>query len=170
MWRNLAASQGGIIMQVESPKLRLLAHDCDDVGVLSALLQDAIIPGSDMSFDRKLNEFVIVANRFCWELGPAYGVKSSDGKTVHERRLCGIRIGRVRAVRHYNWPKIRQNNLFNLLALRHVDMEEQVGGGAVLQFDFSGGSSLRLNVVDIDIVLADLGAGHPTRLRPGHKF
>ena len=36
MWRNLAAGKGGVIMQVESPKLRLLAHDSDDVAVLSA--------------------------------------------------------------------------------------------------------------------------------------
>ena len=79
-------------MQVESLKLRLLAHDSDDVSVLSALLQDAIIPGSDMSFDRKLNEFVIIANRFCWELEPLFDVKSSDGKPIYERRLCGIRI------------------------------------------------------------------------------
>ncbi|MGB1953945.1 MAG: DUF2948 family protein, partial [Candidatus Puniceispirillum sp.] len=88
-------------MQVESPKLRLLAHDGDDVAVLSALLQDAIIPGSDMSFDRKLNEFVIIANRFCWEIQPLDGVTSSDGKPVHERRLCGICIRHVTAVQHH---------------------------------------------------------------------
>ena len=64
-------------MKGESPKLRLLANDIDDVGVLSALLQDAIVPGSDMSFDRKLNEFVIVANRFCWEMEPSVDVKMS---------------------------------------------------------------------------------------------
>ena len=170
MWSKPEPSKNGLVMQDTAPKLQLMARNGDDIVVLSALLQDAIIPGADMAFDRKIDEFVIVANRFCWELGPAYGVKSSDGKTVHERRLCGIRIGHVRAVRHYNWPKIRQNNLFNLLALRHVDMEEQNGDGAVLQFDFSGGSSLRLNVIEIDIVLADLGTGHPTCLRPGHKF
>lgn len=168
MWRNLAESQGGIIMQVESPKLRLMAHDCDDVGVLSALLQDAIVPGSDMSFDRKLHEFVIVANRFCWELEPFVNVKSSDGKPIYERRLCGIRIARVRSVQHYNWPETRQYELFNLLALGLVDMAEQARDGAVLQFEFSGGSSLRLNVDDVDIVLADLDVGHPTSLQPAH--
>ena len=31
-------------MQGESTKLRLLAHDGDDFAVLSALLQDAIVP------------------------------------------------------------------------------------------------------------------------------
>ena len=168
MWRNLAAGKGGIIMQVESPKLRLLAHDGDDVGVLSALLQDAIVPGSDMSFDRKLSEFVIIANRFCWELEPSADVKSSDGKPIYERRLCGIRIARVRSVQHYNWPEKRQYGLFNLLALGLVDVAEKARDYAVLQFDFSGGSSLRLNVDDVDIVLADLDVGHPTSLQPAH--
>ena len=155
-------------MQVESPKLRLLAHDGDDVGILSALLQDAIVPGSDMNFDNRLHEFMIVANRFCWELEPFANVKSSDGKPIYERRLCGIRIARVRSVQHYNWPEARQYELFNLLAFGLVDMAEQQKEGAVLQFEFSGGSSLRLNVDDVDIVLADLDVGHPTSLKPGH--
>jgi len=155
-------------MQVESPKLRLLAHDGDDVGVLSALLQDAIVTGSDMSFDRKLFEFVIVANRFCWELEPSFDIKSSDGKPIYERHLCGIRIARVRSVQHYNWPKTSRYGLFNLLALGLVDMAEQARDRAVLQFEFSGGSSLRLNVDEVDIVLADLDVGHPTSLQPAH--
>ena len=155
-------------MQVESAKLRLLAHDGDDVAVLSALLQDAIIPGADMIFDRKLNEFVIVANRFCWELGPFVDVKSSDGKPIHERRLCGIRIAHVRSIKHYKWPKTRQYRLFNLLALRLMNMAEQAGDGALLQFEFSGGASLRLHIDDVDIVLADLDVGHPTSLQPAH--
>jgi hypothetical protein len=33
-------------------QLRLLARDEDDVAVVSALLQDAIIPGADMEFKR----------------------------------------------------------------------------------------------------------------------
>ena len=67
-------------MEDEAPKLRLMARDGDDVAVLSTLLQDAIIPGVDLIFDRKLNEFVFVANRFCWEMEPFAGVKSIDGK------------------------------------------------------------------------------------------
>ena len=155
-------------MQVEPPKLRLLANDRDDVGILSALLQDAIIPGSDMNFDPKLNEFVVVANRFCWELEPSVDIKSSDGKAIYERRLCGIRIAHVRSVQHYHWPETRQYGLFNLLALGLVDMAEQAEDGVVLQLQFSGDSSLRLNVDDIDIVLADLDVGHPTSLQPAH--
>jgi len=155
-------------MQVEFPKLRLLAHDVNDVEVISALLQDAIVPSSDMTFDRKLSEFVLVANRFCWELEPSVDVKSSEGKPIYERRLCGIRIAGVRSVQHHNWPEAHQYGLFNLLALGLVDMAEQAGNVVVLQFEFSGGSSLRLNVDDVDIVLADLDARHPTSLQPAH--
>jgi hypothetical protein len=49
-------------------------------------------------------------------------------------------------------------------------MAEQARKGAGLQFEFSGGPSLRLNIDDVDIVLADLDAGHPTSLQPGHKL
>ncbi|MDA7648420.1 DUF2948 family protein [Alphaproteobacteria bacterium] len=149
-------------------QLRLLARDEDDVAVVSALLQDAIIPGADMEFKRKTNQFFIVANRFCWEIQPLDGVKSSDGKPVHQRRLCGICIRHVTVVQHHNWPNVRQDALFNLLALRYVDMAKHTGAGVGLQFEFSGGSSLRLLTADIDITLADFDTGHPTSLKPAH--
>ena len=149
-------------------QLRLLARDKDDVAVLSALLQDAIIPGVDMEFTRKTNQFILVANRFCWEIPPLDGVTSSDGKLVYERRLCGICIRHVTVAQHHNWPDMRQDALFNLLALRHVDMAEQSGEGVGLQFEFSGESSLRLLTDEIDITLADLDAGNPTSFQPAH--
>jgi hypothetical protein len=155
-------------MHEQAEQLRLLARDGDDVAVVSALLQDAIIPGVDMEFNRKINQFTLVANRFCWEIPPLHGVTSSDGKPVHERRLCGICIRHVSAVQHHNWPDLWQDALFNLLALRHVDMAEQADEGADLQFEFSGGSSLRLSTDVIDITLVDLDVGHPTSLQPAH--
>ena len=79
-------------------------------------------------------------------------------------------VAHVRSVQHHNWPELRQNELFNLLALGLIDMAGKAGECTVLQFEFSGGSSLRLNVDDVDIVLADLDVGHPTSLQPVHQF
>ena len=149
-------------------QLRLLARDEDDVAVVSALLQDAIIPGADMEFNRKTGQFIIVANRFCWEIPPLDGVTSIDGKPVHERWLCGICVRHVTAVQHHNWPDMRQDALFNLLALRHVGMAKQAGEEVGFKFEFSGGSSLRLLTDKIDIAFADLDTGHPTSLQPAH--
>jgi hypothetical protein len=45
-------------------QLRLLARDEDDVAVVSALLQDAIIPGADMEFKRKTSQFSLLRTGF----------------------------------------------------------------------------------------------------------
>ena len=157
-------------MQNREKKLKLLGRSVDDVEVLSALLQDSIIPGADMAFDRKLEEFVFVANRFCWELKPSAEVTGSDGKPLHKRRLCGVRISHVRSIQHHKWPHKRHLALFNLLALRHMDMAEQADKRAVLQFELSGGSCLRLKIDEIDIALEDLDSGYPTILQPEHDL
>jgi hypothetical protein len=47
-------------------------------------------------------------------------------------------------------------------------MAKQAGEGAGLKFEFSGGSSVRLLMDEIDIALADLDVGHPTSLQPVH--
>ena len=47
--------------------LNLLARDGDDVAVISALLQDAVLPGADLKWDRKARRFVALVNRFRWE-------------------------------------------------------------------------------------------------------
>ena len=156
-------------MKTETPKIRLSARDDDDIAVFSTLLQDAIIPGADMTFKKESKEFVIVANRFCWELEPSTDLKSNTGKPLHERRLCGIRISHINSVRQYQWPKSRQDTLFNLLALRCLNMAKKARGGYALQLEFSGGSSLRLNVDAIDVLLIDLDQGYPTSLQPSHQ-
>ena len=157
-------------MQNREKKLKLFGRSIDDVEVLSALLQDSIIPGADMAFDRKLEEFVFVANRFCWELKPSAEVTGSDGKPLHKRRLCGVRISHVRSIQYRKWPHKRHVALFNVLALRHMDMAKQADKRAVLQFEFSGGSGLRLKIDEIDIALEDLDSGYPTSLHPGHDL
>jgi hypothetical protein len=55
----------------ELPRLRLAARDADDLTVVSAALQDAIISVGDMAFMAEDGLFVLVGNRFRWEDAPA---------------------------------------------------------------------------------------------------
>ena len=73
----------------QAESLRLVAGDVADIEVVSTLLQDAIIAGSDMHYDAHHNCFMIVANRFCWERPALADVNDSNGEAVHERALCG---------------------------------------------------------------------------------
>ena len=51
---------------VEAP-LRLKAQDSDDLAVLSSLVQDAIFPGNQASWQQSQHRFAILLNRFRWE-------------------------------------------------------------------------------------------------------
>ena len=157
-------------MQQEHPEiLRLVAQDEADIEVVSALLQDAIIAGSDMYFDAQNSCFLIVANRFCWERPALADVNASSGGAVHERALCGLRINHVVDVQKRHWPTDWRTAFFNILALKPVAVPQQ-DDGCVIEFSFSGGPSLRLITEQINLVLGDLDNGRPTNLQPWHDI
>ena len=47
--------------------LRLVAQDDDDLKVISALVQDAVLPVTELKFDIKRRRFALFLNRFRWE-------------------------------------------------------------------------------------------------------
>ena len=171
--RRTAGTYRGLIMdaRTEMPgddtRLRLLATGQDDLQVLSALLQDAIVPGEDMRFDRGGRLFVMVANRFCWDLPPVEGVTSETGGPVYRRRLCGVRVAGVRAVHQSGMPADRRAALLNLLAMTSEPDED---GTTRLTLLFSGGAALRLQVDALQVIAEDLAHGQPTPNRPQHEI
>ena len=102
--------------------LRLRAKSDDDLQVLSALLQDAIIPGEDMVFERAGNRFIMVANRFCWDQPPEKDVKSADGGSVYQRRLCGVQFLGVAGIRTMGIPADRKAALLNPVSYTHLTL------------------------------------------------
>ena len=147
----------------DDTRVRLRAASVSDVEVISALLQDAIVPGEDMTFDRAGRRFVMVANRFCWDRPPLEGVTSESGAPVYERRLCGVRIEGVNGVESAGMPATRRGALLNLLAITVADAAD-----ARVEILFSDGVSLRLAVDGISILAEDLDDGRPTAVMPAH--
>ena len=145
-------------------RVRLRAASVSDVEVISALLQDAIIPGEDMTFDSAGRRFVMVANRFCWDRRPLDGVTSETGAPIYERRLCGVRIEGVNAVEASGMPAMRRGTLFNLLAITVSDTPD-----SRVEIIFSDGVSLRLAVDGLSILAEDLDDGRPTSIMPSHE-
>ena len=145
--------------------LRLLARDSADIEVLSTLLQDAIIPGADVLFDRDGKRFIFIANRFCWERPTLADVTGEMGQAVHERSLCAVWIEGVRRVLHTNMPAKRDKAFFNLLA---VTCGAGTGQGTYIDLVFSAGATLRLLVETIEVAAEDVEATRPTTHQPKH--
>jgi len=51
-------------------RLKLRAEDDEDLAVVSAFLQDALLPVAEMVYLPAEQRFVLVANRFMWERPP----------------------------------------------------------------------------------------------------
>ena len=142
--------------------LRLKVSSDEDLQVLSALLQDAIIPGEDMVYARADQRFILVANRFCWDQPTEDGLVSESGEPVFQRQLCGVQFLGVSRVQTSGLPADRKAALLNLLAITTVD------GG--IELAFSGAATLRLTTDDIDVIAEDIGLSQPTIFHPSHSL
>jgi hypothetical protein len=134
--------------------LRLRAEDEEDLAVVSAILQDALVAVGEMAWLPEEKRFVLVANRFRWE--PPGSVSRQD----FERCMTGLRIDAVTAVQRRGFRPRDRERLLVLLAI-------QAEPGA-LRLDFAGGSSIRLEVERILCHLDDLGEPWPTQWQPKH--
>ena len=132
-----------------SERLHLIGHDADDVPVLSALMQDAVVRVDDVMFDAKARRFALVANRFCWE------------KNEPARVRTALRVEGVARARRKDWPAGR-DAVLELLAIRADDDG--------LTLDFAGGASVRLETECVDLLLEDLAGPWGTRAVPAHRI
>jgi hypothetical protein len=134
--------------------LKLLARDEEDLAVISAVLQDALIPVSEMAYLPDEQRFALVANRFRWE------APHDRPRDNFERRLTGLSIGGVTGVRRRGFNPGDPTRILALLAVRRV--------AGALQLDFAAGASIRLETAEILCHLDDLSEPWPTRWQPRH--
>jgi hypothetical protein len=134
--------------------LKLRAEDAEDLAVISAIVQDALLPVGEMSYLPDERSFVLVANRFCWECE----APRADGE--HQRILTGLRFSEVSAVKLKGFARTEADRILEILALRAEP-------GAVV-LEFAGGASLRLEVARLLCHVEDIGEPWPTHWRPRH--
>ena len=136
--------------------LKLRAEDAEDLAVISACLQDALVPVRDLAYVPEDRTFLFVANRFRWE----NGLSPAPGEAGFERTLCGITFSEVAAVSYNGFRRTDDGRILSLLAIRPED-------GAV-RLEFSGGATIRLEVGRILCLATDLGEPWPTQWQPRH--
>jgi Protein of unknown function (DUF2948) len=139
-----------------SDKLKLRAEDEEDLAVVSAFLQDALLPVGEMVYLQEEQRFVLVANRFMWERPPL------DKKGHCERTLTGIAFDGVTAVQVRGFERSQSDRILQVLAVRSAP-------GAII-FEFSGADAMRLEVGRILCHLEDIGEPWPTPWRPRHPL
>lgn len=131
--------------------LRLLAEDADDLQIISAALQDAVLRPVDIVWEPAARRVTLALSRFCWECGGT-------------RVMSAMQFGDVLAVKSRRLPRGPEQAL-ELLAIDFAPGEPP--GGAVMLM-FAGGGDLRIDVECLDAVLTDLSDRWPAGAAPVH--
>lgn len=142
----------------DGARLKLRATDADDLAIVSACLQDAVVPVQDMTYLAAESRFAMVANRFLWERA---GGERVEGR-IYERVHAGVCFDHVENVRQYGLDQTRRGQILSLLAV-------SAGDGQV-ELTFSAGVVIRLEVSKIMCHLQDLDEPWPTQWRPLHPI
>lgn len=138
-------------------RLRLRAEDDEDLAVLSACLQDALVAVRDIADLPAERRLILSANRFRWE--------SADPQA--ERVRCGLMIEGVRAIRQKGIDQSQPGILLSILALRRV---AGASGPAEVEILFAGGAALRVAAERVQVQVRDMEAPYPTAWRPHHTL
>lgn len=140
--------------------LKLLALDEEDLDIISAHMQDSVFKVGEASFDARLKQFTLTANRFVWEKANA------KGKTF-ERRKAALVFKRVNSVKSTGVNRRNGDAVLDLLAIRFEKKGE--GPEGVVELMLAGGGAVRLDVECIEAQLADIGGAWETRSKPQHR-
>ena len=153
-----------------SQPLKLRAGDAEDVNIISACMQDALISSRDLSFLPGENRFVIVAQRFKWENCPEFMRPDLMGMMPcesYERVNSVLVFDDVTGVRLLDVVPSEESKILELLAIAVEPGEEGGDGPSVILF-FAGGGAIRLEVRRVLCHLEDLGDSWQTTRRPSH--
>ncbi|MCB1381613.1 MAG: DUF2948 family protein [Notoacmeibacter sp.] len=140
--------------------LKLLAFDSEDLRVISAHVQDAVLKVSDLKAVPSSRSFSLEMNRFVWERRRGFFDKMS------ERRRALLVIRRVSSVRSTGIDRSKGEDVLNLLAVSFHKGQSEPSGA--IELTFSGDVAMRLEVECIEVQLTDVGAAWETLARPDH--
>ena len=139
------------------PDLKLLALDTEDLDVISATTQDAVVRVGDMGFAKADSRFALLMNRFAWEEG---------GKT-RQRKRAALHFDRVSDVKVAGINTEAVDGVLELLTIRFSPAQADAPEGTVA-LAFAGGGTIRLSVECLEARLQDLGAAWAAKATPAH--
>ncbi|AUH34401.1 DUF2948 family protein [Paracoccus tegillarcae] len=142
--------------------LTLKAEDAGDLSIISTLVQDAVLPGSEISYDRKARRLALLINRFRWEDAEA---AKRDGRPFERVRSLLI-IGDVLRLQS-DGVEQDADTVLELLAL---SWQPDADGTGRLMLEFAGDGTLVAHVECINLDLRDVTKPYvaPSGKAPSH--
>ncbi|MEM6741961.1 MAG: DUF2948 family protein [Pseudomonadota bacterium] len=129
--------------------LFLLAQDPDGLQVLSALVQDAVFPITEMRWEASRRRFAVLLNRFRWEDAP----RAEARKRPYERVQSLLVARDVLKVQSQGLERSEKHTVLSLLSLT---WEAGDDGRGKLLLTLAGDGALSLAAECLDVTLKDV--------------
>ncbi len=142
--------------------LQLTAHDAEDLQVVSAFVQDAVLPGSEMSWNPNKRRFGMLLNRFRWEDKDR---AAKRGRPV-ERVQSVLAVDDVTRVQSTGVTR-DGDTILSVLSLSFQPGEDGTGR---LEVTLAGDGAIGLEVECLNVTLKDVTRPYlaPSRRTPSH--
>tara|TARA_B100001939_G_scaffold263247_1_gene230376 strand:+ start:168 stop:617 length:450 start_codon:yes stop_codon:yes gene_type:complete len=141
--------------------LKLIAKTAEDLRVISAHLQDAIVSISDIANLKKNRIFLIQLNRFMWE-DVEQGVFRKNKRT---RTI--LKFDHVTKVTSKNIDFNKKDEFLDFLAIESNEMADKT---IEMNLIFSGSSIIKVITEVIEVTLDDQGEPWETKSKPKHNL
>lgn len=144
--------------------LRLMAQDSDDLTIISALIQDAVLPLKEITWQPQARRFAMLVNRFRWE----DKTQAENTKRTYERIQSVIVIEDVNNVASMGVNRTQKEQILSILSV-HFEAAED-GAGKVV-FTLAGDGALALRVECLNVLLKDVTRPYnaASKTAPNHK-
>jgi hypothetical protein len=129
--------------------LRLVAQDAEDLKVISTLVQDAVLPVTELKFDPRRRRFALLLNRFRWE-------DRSEAEAVgraYERVRSVLVVEDVLKVQSFGFDRGDKDLVLSVLSL---DFAPTGDGAGRLTLTLAGDGAIALDVEAIEVRLDDV--------------
>ncbi len=143
--------------------LALMAEDVQDLTVMSALAQDAVLPVTDITYDTRHRQLALLLNRFRWEDADH---ARREGRPF-ERVRSVLLISDVQKVQSDGIDRNDTDMILELLALNWQPGEDGTGR---LLLEFAGDGTLAVDAECLNVELRDVTRPYiaPSRRAPEH--
>ena len=132
----------------EAP-LRLVAQDAGDLKVISSLVQDAVLPVTELKFDPKRRRFALLLNRFRWE----DRVEAERVGRAYERVRSVLVVEDVLKAQSFGFDRADRDLVLSVLALDFVPGADGTGR---LVLTLAGDGGIALDVETLEVRLDDV--------------
>jgi hypothetical protein len=129
--------------------LSLKAEGAEDLAVLSALVQDAVLSSADIAWDRRGRTFSLFLNRFRWEDQAA---AEREGRAFERARALMV-IGSVTGVASQGIDRGDRDLVLSLLSLA---WEPGADGAGRVVLTLAGDGAIAVSAECLDVALRDV--------------